>query len=91
MGAGWLFPGTYSRLASFQRGAKRGMKIVVGTVPIFILAGFIEGFITRHTEMNDYVRLGIILLSLSFVVYYFLYLPYKRNRCPDNANGTTQD
>ena len=91
MGAGWLFPGTYSRLASFQRGAKRGMKIVVGTVPIFLLAGFIEGFITRHTEMNDYVRLGIILLSLSFVVYYFLYLPYKRNRCPENANGTTQD
>ena len=31
IGNGWLFPGTYSRLVSFQRGAKRGMKIVVGT------------------------------------------------------------
>src|SRR3712207_9171018 len=30
MGNGWLFPGTYSRLASFQRSARRGMKIEVG-------------------------------------------------------------
>lgn len=79
MGNGWLFPGTYSRIVSFQRGAKRGMKIVVGTVPLFILAGFIESFITRHTEINDLVRLTVILLSLCFVIFYFIYLPYKRN------------
>ena len=70
IGNGWLFPGTYSRIVSFQRGAKRGMKIIVGTIPIFILAGFIESFITRHTGLNDIVRLSIILLSLSFVVFY---------------------
>ena len=79
MGNGWLFPGTYSRIVSFQRGAKRGMKIVVGTVPLFILAGFIESFITRHTEINDFVRLTVILLSLCFVIFYFIYLPYKRH------------
>lgn len=79
MGNGWLFPGTYSRIVSFQRGAKRGMKIVVGTVPLFILAGFIESFITRHTEINDFVRLTVTLLSLCFVIFYFIYLPYKRN------------
>lgn len=79
MGNGWLFPGTYSRIVSFQRGAKRGMKIVVGTVPLFVLAGFIESFITRHTEINDFVRLTVILLSLCFVIFYFIYLPYKRN------------
>ena len=80
MGNGWLFPGTYSRLVSFQRGAKRGMKIIVGSVPLFIVAGFIESFITRHTEINNYVRLSIILLSFAFVVFYFIYLPYKRNK-----------
>lgn len=79
MGNGWLFPGTYSRIVSFQRGAKKGMKIVVGTVPLFVLAGFIESFITRHTEINDFVRLTVILLSLCFVIFYFIYLPYKRN------------
>jgi uncharacterized membrane protein SpoIIM required for sporulation len=25
----------------------------VGTVPVFIMAGFIEGFVTRHTELPD--------------------------------------
>jgi uncharacterized membrane protein SpoIIM required for sporulation len=77
MGNGWLFPGTYSRLTSFRRSARRALKIVVGTVPVFVLAAFIEGFFTRHTEWPDAVRLTIILLSLLFVVGYYIYLPYK--------------
>ena len=78
LGNGWLFPGTYSRKESFMRGAKKGLKIIVGTVPIFIMAGFIEGFITRHTELPDVLRLGIILLSLSFIIYYYVYLPNRK-------------
>ena len=78
LGNGWLFPGTYSRKESFMRGAKKGLKIIVGTVPIFIMAGFIEGFITRHTELPDVLRLGIILLSLSFIIYYYIYLPNRK-------------
>ena len=77
MGNGWLFPGTYSRLASFRMAARRALKIIVGTVPVFIVAGFIEGFFTRHTEWPNAVRLTVIILSLLFVVGYFIYLPYK--------------
>ena len=88
MGNGWLFPGTYSRLVSFQRGAKRGMKIIVGTVPLFIVAGFIESFVTRHTEINNYVRLSIILLSFVFIIFYFIYLPYKRNKHAHSSRET---
>lgn len=79
LGNGWLFPGTYSRGASFMHGAKKGLKIVIGTVPIFILAGFIEGFLTRHTHFPDAVRLGIILLSLAFIIYYYIYLPNRNH------------
>ena len=77
MGNGWLFPGTYSRLVSFRRGAKRGLKIIIGTVPIFIIAGFIEGFFTRHTEWPTVIRLTVILCSLAFVLFYYLWLPRK--------------
>ena len=77
MGNGWLFPGTYSRLVSFRRGALRGLKIVIGTVPIFCVAGFIESFCTRHTEWPDALRLLVILASLAFVIYYYVVLPYK--------------
>ena len=76
IGNGWLFPGTYKRLYAFRRGAKRGLKIVVGTVPVFIVAGFIEGYITRHTEMALSIRLGIIALSLAFIVGYYIVLPH---------------
>lgn len=82
MGNSILFPGTYSRFESFKRGAWRGMKIIVGTVPIFICAGFLEGFVTRHTEMPDLIRLSIILISLFFCLFYFILWPrilLKRN------------
>lgn len=78
LGNGWLFPGTYSRLESFKRGAKRGVKIVVGTIPIFIMAGFIESFITRHTELPNILRLSLILISLAFIIFYYIYLPNKK-------------
>lgn len=79
MGNGWLFPGTYPRLVSFRRGAQRGLRIVIGAVPVFVVAGFIESFFTRHTEWPDWLRIGIILCSLAFVIYYYIVLPKKRN------------
>lgn len=80
LGNSWLFPGTYSRLVSFQRGAKRGLKIVVGTVPIFVVAAFIEGFLTRHTEADDGLRAAFIVLSLAFVLFYFVVYPRMLHR-----------
>ena len=84
LGNGWLFPGTYSRLESFRRGAKRGLKIIVGTIPVFILAGFIEGFVTRHTDIPDFLRLGWSLSSLAFIIFYYIYLPNRKK------NGITE-
>ncbi len=80
LGNGWLFPGTYSRLRSFQRGAKRGLKIVVGTVPIFVVAGFIESYLTRHTDMPLSLKLTIIILSAIFILFYFVIWPYLLHR-----------
>ncbi|MDR3269737.1 MAG: stage II sporulation protein M [Tannerella sp.] len=79
IGNGWLFPGTYPRGYAFRQGAKRGLKIVVGTTPIFIIAGFIESFLTRHTETPDVIRGALILFSLAFVLYYYIYLPKRFN------------
>ncbi|MFK7904312.1 MAG: stage II sporulation protein M [Chitinophagales bacterium] len=75
MGNSILFPRTYSRGESFRIGAKKGLKIIVGLVPIFILAAFFEGFITRLTEMPDALKWTIILVSLAFVIWYFVIYP----------------
>ena len=77
MGNGLLFPGTYSRLQSFQRAAKKGLKISIGLVPIFIAAGFLEGFVTRMTGMPDIFKIAIILGSTIFIVIYFIFIPLK--------------
>ena len=79
LGNGWFFPGTYSRGYAFRQGAKRGLKIIVGLIPVFITAGFIEGYLTRHTEYPTYIRLSIILFSLVCVIYYYIILPQLRN------------
>ncbi len=77
LGNSFMFPGTYSRLESFKRGAKDGIKIVVGLIPVFIAAGFLESFITRYTEMPLWLSLIIILGSLTFLIWYFIILPLR--------------
>lgn len=79
LGNGWLFPKTYSRGYAFRQGAKRGLKIVIGTVPVFIIAGFIESFLTRHTEVPNVIRGAFILLCAAFVIFYYIYLPKRVN------------
>jgi uncharacterized membrane protein SpoIIM required for sporulation len=79
VGKGMLFPGTYSRLQSFIRGVKAGLKIVISTVPFFIIAGFLEGFVTRYTEMPDVLAILIIASSFFLILYYYVIYPYKLN------------
>lgn len=80
MGNGWLFPKTFTRIESFGRSARRGGKIVIGTVPIFILAGFLESFITRHTGYPFWSRLSFIIISLCFVILYYVVYPHRLNK-----------
>lgn len=84
LGNSILFPGTYSRGVSFVNGAKKGLKIIIGLVPIFILAGFLEGFVTRHTEMPIWLSLLIIGGSLLFVIWYFIIYPIKVSKKYNN-------
>lgn len=80
MGNSILFPGTYTRGASFIRGAKDGLKIVISTLPFFVIAGFIEGFITRYSNMPVWLAMIIIFGSLALIVYYYIYYPIALNR-----------
>ena len=80
VGKGILFPGTFSRLTSFVRGVKSGLKIVISTVPFFIIAGFLEGFVTRHTEMPDWLAILIITASLALILFYYVFYPIILHR-----------
>ncbi|MGJ8667216.1 MAG: stage II sporulation protein M [Patiriisocius sp.] len=80
MGNSILFPKTYSRRISFLKGAKDGLKVVVSTIPFFIIAGFIEGFITRYSNMPVWLAMTIIFASLFLIVYYYIIYPIILNK-----------
>jgi uncharacterized membrane protein SpoIIM required for sporulation len=77
LGNGLLFPKTLTRAQSLQISARRGMNMLLGTLPIFVVAGFLEGYVTRHTEMPDEVKWAIILTSLSIILGYFVIYPFR--------------
>jgi uncharacterized membrane protein SpoIIM required for sporulation len=77
MGNSILFPGTDKRIHSLRRGAKDGLKIMIGIVPILLVAAFLEGFVTRYTSMPRWLSASILLGSLSFVIWYFVIYPIR--------------
>ena len=77
MGNSILFPKTYSRMVSFVKGAKDGLKIMISTLPFFIIAGFIEGFITRYSNMPVWLAMTIIFCSLALIVFYYIIYPIQ--------------
>ncbi|MEP3837107.1 MAG: stage II sporulation protein M [Algibacter sp.] len=78
LGASILFPATHSRYTSFKLGAKTGIKILISTFPFTFAAGFLEGFITRYSNiMPHWLSIAIILITLSSISYYYLIYPFK--------------
>ncbi len=75
LGSGLLFPGTYKRGVSLQASAKRSVRIIVGIVPLFVIAGFLESFVTRLTDMPLFVKAFIILLSLALIIGVYVVYP----------------
>ncbi len=80
LGKSFLFPGTIRRIDAFKQAAKDGTKMIIGLMPVFALAAFFEGFITRL--YNDISVLTTIIFSLSvgFVIWYFIIYPIRLAR-----------
>ena len=81
LGAGILFPKTFSRMESFKQGLKNGLKIVLSTMPFTIAAGLLEGFVTRYSpDMPRLLNVFIILFTLSVIAWYYLIYPFRVNK-----------
>ena len=75
MGKSFLFPGTIKRLDAFKQGAKYGVKIMIGLLPVFALAAFFEGLFTRLYNNISTLTTIIVSLSVLFVMWYFIIYP----------------
>jgi len=81
LGNSFLFPGTYSRKDALLEGARRSLKIIIGLVPVFIVAAILESYVTRlYIELGDIGRSLIVLLSFAFIIWYFIIYPIKVER-----------
>ncbi|MEM9548504.1 MAG: stage II sporulation protein M [Bacteroidota bacterium] len=86
LGNGLLFPATYDRGTSMQVAARRSVRIIIGTVPLFIIAGFLESFVTRLTDMPTLLKVAIIGLSFLFIIGLYVIYPWwhHQSRSKDN-------
>lgn len=87
LGKSFLFPGTIGRLESLKIGAKEGLKILIGIMPILAVAAMFEGFVTRHYRMHPSISISILVASGAFIIWYFVIYPVlvqKRMRAQVN-------
>ena len=85
MASGLVAPGLRPRRVALREEATSAVKIVVGTAPWLILAGFIEGFVSRTgTTAGPAVVIGVIVGGGYWILAVMLGSP-----SPDDAPSTS--
>lgn len=77
---GWIFPGSYPRAVAFRRTGMESIKILASLIPLFVVAAFFEGFITRQVQYPLVVKLFFIFGSFSFIIFYYVVMPYRNRK-----------
>jgi len=71
VGKSLLFPGQYKRIDAFKMGCKTALGMFSGTVPILLVAGCIEGFVSPRTDISPDAK---YLVSMCTAIFLLLYL-----------------
>ena len=83
-GVALLLPRPYSRADAIRIYGMDAIKLVLGTVPLFVFAGVIEGMFS-HLDLPHAVRYGFAAVNGS-LWYLYLFLPRRSaNNAPKNA------
>ncbi len=80
MGLGLINRGTLTTTQSFYLSSRKGIHILIATLPFTIFAAVIESFITRFTEIPNWIRASFIISCLLFTLYYFVIYPILLRR-----------
>lgn len=75
MGYKLFVPGNLSRKYQLKRHTLRSVQLLLGTIPIFIIAGVIEGFITP-ADLSLEIKYAVALLTLIAFIVYMLFGKY---------------
>lgn len=83
-----LFPGLLSRRESLARNGVEAVRLLVGTIPILIIAGTIEGFISP-SEIRPAWKFTLAA-AIATIFFLYLFLPggkEKRKSRPSNVSS----
>lgn len=69
MGYKLFVPGPYSRGYQLKRQAKRSVQLLLGTIPLFVIAGVIEGFITPASFSLETKYIVAFLTIIALILY----------------------
>lgn len=80
-----FFPGLLPRRDSIARAGGEAIKLVLGTVPILIIAGTIEGFISPSGLAP---RWKFVLAAANAAIFFlYLFLPVRKETIPAESTG----
>ena len=78
IGVSILLPGRKTRAESFISGSLESIKLVLGTIPLFIFAGIIEGMFS-HLPIPPWFRYLFALVN-GLLWYLYLFIPRRGSR-----------
>ncbi len=77
LGLSFAIPGNLKRFDALRVASRESVLLVLGTIPMFIVAGLIESFITP-TELPGNTKISIGIFTWTFFMVYFLTSVKKR-------------
>ena len=77
MGYRLLVPGRFARKYQFLEAAKESAQLLLATLPLFVIAGIIEGYITP-SSLSLEVKYAVALLTLLILIGWYLIAQKRR-------------
>ncbi len=84
LGMALLRPGNLSRAQSLVEAGREALRLLLGVIPMFLIAAFIEGFL-RQSELGTAARLAFAALAAAAMLAYFglgAYVEWKEKQAP---------
>ena len=81
---GLLFPGTLPRRESLAQAGARSVRLVLGTIPLLLVAGFVEGFVSP-TDLNPAIKFLLSGALGTLLVLYLLSGTSPQRQAPSSA------
>ncbi|WP_276353067.1 stage II sporulation protein M [Cohnella caldifontis] len=85
MGYRFFVPGAYTRKRQFLQAAKESVQLLLGTIPLLVVAGIIEGYVTP-SELTLGVKYAVAGATLVLLALYCFYGSIRGRSAPSNSS-----